>query len=232
MPVMGQLRFIISIPPIFFLLLFFICAQVPAQNQSETPVSGRELIRLWDAAKLDSLQLLFHPFADANPDHPVTKFLKAAQETDGKLAAQEYLEVIEKGGDSEVVPRAMTRLTQYNLAIGNFIEAIRWSRRLEMEFPDFQPDAVNSPASDEKSTCYTLQLGVFRSMENARKLSARAKQYNITSQIHRTFDHGHPLFLVCTSKFTSKPEANEAGKHISNEHKLDYEVVKCFDENH
>ena len=244
MPDMGQLRFIAIITSIILLIIAAIGALGLAQDLSYQTVTGNELIHLWDEAKLDSLLLLYRPFAVSNPEHPVTQFLKAALEKDGNIAVQGYLAVVQQNGNSEVIPRAMKRLSNYYQTVGNLSEAIRWERRLEVEYPDFLtpptastasiptiPEFDNEFASNEGTDYYTLQLGAFQNLENAQRLLEKAQTAGLLGQIQEQHFRGQALFLVWVGKFTTSKEADDKGKQLVSEQQMEYKVVKYQPEN-
>jgi hypothetical protein len=247
MPDMGQLRFIVKLA--WIILLNFISMSVPglAQELPDQTVTGNELIRLWDEAKLDSLLLLYRPFAATYPEHPATLFIKSALEKDGNMAVQGYLAVIRQGGDAEVIPRAIKRLSNYYQTVGNLNEAIYWERRLETEYPEFltpqTPSAMTEPNStelepddgvtpNERTDCYMLQLGAFQNQENAQKLLEKVQGIGLPGQIHERPHHGKILYLVWAGRFESSEEASETGKHLQLEYQMEYKVIKYHPENH
>jgi hypothetical protein len=231
MPNMGQLRFVTALLATFLLISTVKCNVGQAQNHPEPTISENELIRWWDEAKLDSLLLLYRPFAAANPENPVTIFLKAALESDGNIAAQGYLALVQQGGNADVIPRAMKRLSNYYQTTGNLTEAIRWERRLEVEYPDFLTPPTKVSVSDISADYYTLQLGAFQNLENAHKLLEKAQITGLQSRINEQRQRGKTIYLVWAGKFTTSKEADETGKHLVLDHHLEYKVIKHQPEN-
>ena len=224
---MGKLRSIRVLLPrlIFSSLLIAGIGSVSADDPPNDVVSEAELIHLWDEAKIDSLLLVFSPFAASHPNHSVTLFIQAALERDGHKAARLYQKVIDRGGNDAVIPRAMVRLGQYYRTMGDHQEAYRWERRLEMEYPDFRSPQYQPRMTKQIDYPYTLQLGAFEHLENAQKLSKRAEEDGLISQIHQKVINGRTLYLVWAGQFSTESEAEQMGQRLHRERQFGYRVI-------
>ncbi len=191
---------------------------------SALDTAERELIRLWDEAKLDSLLVMFRPYAAVNPEHPITKFLDATLEQDGHIAAQGYKDLIDAGYPI-ITPRAMLRLSQYYQAIGDSSEASRLAQRLESEYTDFRKPVYQAQLSRNIEYPYTLQLGAFQHLENAQKLTEKIADCGISGQIHRKFINGRTLHLVWAGEYSTQKAADQAGQRLAINYQLDYIVI-------
>lgn len=223
---MGQLRFIsISIVVMLMVIISTTSAvDTTKPGYSALDTAERELIRLWDEAKLDSLLVVYRPYTAVNPEHPITKFLNAALEQDGHIAAQGYKDLIDAGYPI-ITPRAMLRLSQYYLAIGDSSEASQLAQRLKSEYPDFRKPGYQSQLSWNIEYPYTLQLGAFQHLENAQKLMEKIADYGISGQIHSKFTNGHTLYVVCSGEYATQKAADQAGQRLAINHQLDYIVT-------
>jgi cell division septation protein DedD len=226
---MGQLRLVTASAVAIILLSSIGQPQALVNAQpvpgTPTPISECQLIRLWDEAKMDSLLLVFRPFAAENPRHPVTSFLNAAMEKDGDKASHGYLAVVESGDNSMAVPRAMWRLSQYYRATGESAAAADWTQRLEKEFPQFKPPERPASLSQSVDFPYALQLGAFRHLSNAQKFAAEVEGYGLSVQIHQKYTSPHTLYLVWAGQFATKDQAHQAGLRLKRDYGLDYTII-------
>ena len=221
---MGQLR-TLTILCLWTIWLLSAASPIFAKSSSQDPVSENELIRLWDDAKMDSLLLIFTPFAASHPSNQVTLFIKAAMERDAHKAARGYQDMIANGGDSPAVPRAMLRLTQYYRSMGDQQEAHDWEQRLMAEYPSFRLPQYQPELERKFDYPFTLQLGAFGVLENAQKFSRQVEEYGLSSQIHRKIVNGRELYLVWAGQFSSENEAKQMGQKLHRENKYNYRII-------
>jgi len=224
---MGKLRSIARwslealIPAVFLLSPWWNFAAASDGDR----VTEDRLVRFWDEAKTDSLRLTYSSFAADRPDNPVALFVQAALEKDGHLAARDYQKVVDIGGNSSVVPRAMHRLTQYFRSIGNLTEASTWEERLRTEHPDFQAPLCR-PVNFQRIDCpYTLQLGAFEHLRNAQKLSQKAESSGLACEIQQRIVDGRTLYFVCAGQFATEDDAQSAGEKLLRPQRMTYRVV-------
>ncbi len=223
---MGQLRFIsISIVVMLSVIISTTSAvDTTKPGYSALDTAERTLIRLWDEAKLDSLLVMFRPYAAVNPEHPITKFLNAALEQDGHIAAEGYKDLIDAGYPI-ITPRVMLRLSQYYQVMGDSSEVSRLIQRLASEYPDFQKPVYQAQLFRNIEYPYTLQLGAFQHLENAQKLTKKIADCGMSSQIHRMLVNRRTLHVVWVGEYATKKAADQAGQRLAFNHQLDYIVI-------
>jgi len=215
---------------------WFVVALIPAallvsgrwvfgDESSRDPVTEDIIIRCWDEAKMDSVRLMYGPFAASHPNSPVTLFFQAALGKDGHIAARDYQALIEIGSDSSVVPRAMHRLTQYYRSLGDYQEASKWERRLQTNYPSFRAPQFQPEGFSRFDYPYVLQLGAFEHLKNAQKLSQKAESFGLACEIQRRTVNGRTLYLVWAGQFATEDDAEQAGEQLSRTKRMTYRVI-------
>lgn len=193
-------------------------------GHSALDTAERELIRLWDEAKMDSLMVMFRPYATVNPEHPITKFLNATLEQDGQIAANGFIDLVD-AGYPVITPRAMLRLSQYYRSVGDSLKASKVARRLKSEYPEFCKRDYQIQRSRNAEYLYTLQLGAFRNLENAQKLNDKISGCGMSSHIMRKSVNGHMLYLVWAGEYATQTAADHTGQRLANNYRLEYIII-------
>ena len=131
-----------------------------------------------------------------------------------------YQELLNINGRGKLVPSAYYRLSQCAFKQGNSAEGKEYLNKLKEGFP-LNPELILNRdlcfLPDPSDFYYTVQVGAFSSLENARRLTDKLVQGGYPAYLQELDSPGKPSYRVRVGKFKLRQEAAEWNDKLTQE---------------
>lgn len=198
----------------------------------------------YEALKSGKLEAARNYLEGANPENPYAMFVRAALTEDAVTAANMYREIASENEGTPIAREALIELYRYHYAAGKYAAAHRDYIELQkFPLPPPVPDPIGlrdslenepafhssegehaampatRPAPSEKahnlqSTTYLVQVGVFTTVDNARRFIQDLRVYGVHGEMFRKVIGGKRYYGVSAGSFSDRNAADELAKKL------------------
>ncbi len=204
----------------------------PSQiDQKTDTLDGGNGALSYEALKAGNLDKARAYLDEANPGDPYAMFVRAALTQDAVTAADMYKEIIAENEGTPIAREALLQLYKYHYAAGDYASAHRdyvELNKFSMPSPVSDPlglrDSLQAVPSSQvqssppvapvdtsvtvQSAVYLVQLGVFSTVDNARRFVQQLKAHGINGKMFTKDDGGRTLYGVSAGSFSSRAAAD------------------------
>ena len=214
-----------------YIILFLLIIKVSAYSQSIDIANALKEIEKGNIVKAESMLI---KLKQNSPDNPSTLFLDAILTKNGEDALNKYFFLYNKFPDYEHSDEILYRIYLYYYSLGLYKTAENYLTELKKKFPASnlvktkiqEKFEENSKGEIIDTIKYTIQVGAFLILDNAKKLSSMLSGKGYFTEITNKEIGGSLLNIVNCGKFLSEEEANEVLKELEQKFNIRGRIVK------
>jgi tetratricopeptide (TPR) repeat protein len=217
--------------PIFILLL----SALPI-FASDDLVAALKALDAGNKAKAEAILKTMHK--TKKPDDPEALLLEALLNDNGEEAKAVYEFIYEEYPDFKYADLCLFRLYSYNYAIGNYITAENYLKKLRKEYPNSPyakaerdlPKVANGDGETENaantSEKFTIQVGAFSNAENAERLANEFRNKGYSTNVGKKIVGSSIFNVVTVGVYSSREQAENRARKIKAEFGVNSRVIK------
>jgi len=174
-----------------------------------------------------------------NPNDPSVLFLDAVITSDGTIALDKYLSMLQQYSTSKYADAAVFRIYSYYYAIGSYIKAKNYFDLLQKDYPNspYIGFIGNIPNTNETEVLpnnnsqgnnnykYSIQAGAFLSLNNAESLKHKFQNDGYYSDITEKVVGGSTLNVVRVGRFVTQLEAEQFLTVIESKYQIKGSII-------